>query len=198
MYLLLKIIMAHKSCLFHNNIIKNTYTCFPRPSAKQSHVPVSLVHQPQKIYMFHQTTHRQKCIWFHKTFAINHISFTRPSIKKKPVSKDHQHKNIPISLDHLKENVNISQDYHQGHHHKNVPVSQDHHKENIPIQKTITSATNMYLFHKTIAMNSTCFTKSSAKYISVSQDHYYKTYLFYKTISKFNRLWTRSQTFSQF
>ena len=42
----------------------------------------------------------------------------------------------------------------------------------------------MYLFHKTIAIKSTCLTKPSAKYISVSQDHCYKTYLFYRTMSK--------------
>ena len=48
--------------------------------------------------------------------------------------------------------------------------------------KTITK--KMWLFHKTIVINSTCFTKPSAKYISVSQDHCYKTYLFYQTISK--------------
>ena len=84
-------------------------------------------------------------------------------------SKAHYNKNVPVSQDHNKENVPVSQD----HHTKNIPVSEDHH-----------ITTKMDLFHKTIAMNSTCFTKPSAKYISVSQDHGYKTYLFYKTNSK--------------
>ena len=85
--------------------------------------------------------------------------------------------------------ISVSQDHQLGHHHKNVPVSQDQNTENIPVSKDHHITTKMYLFHKTIAINSTCFTKPSAKYISVSQDHCYKTYLFYRRPSA--KKWTR-------